>query len=568
LPSDLDNEIEAFVAYNKLERRLQARTAIEYARVLRDFADFLNDGTLPGSVAKLKRAKIGDIRRFLVSKESKAPEGKKWALASYYRYLRANGERDDNPAIEISFETRKREPITVLTREEVRRLLEAPHSREAVRDKAILHFFYSGPKRKEVGEVLVSGFDIGKQQIEVNGRVIPLRREAAEAIADYLKVRRDCDDDALFVSSRGTAVKERQAWVILKECAAETGQPPNTAFERLRKSYTVHALQDGDTVLDVLNARGSDNPKSIYEEIKIAYGDSRNAPNLFGEGVTDETFDALDMRKIKEAWYEVTALLGSKPEGALRETLVLIDSVAEKILKAHGVEFSRQDNSGWKCKKALSLLLPPAEQENEFFKAFAKSAASIVDNIGQYRGLRSDAHAAAGERAVKRYEAEYAANLARATVAFMVQCYRVKTASNESHMPRESTRKRKATVSFTLLQAQVLSTVLRNAIKRPGHDSEKSLRRLLKILQRQQREGNVRIRLGFSTAEAQNLLLIAQRLSTSSRKSRLALGQVQGKLARIIGPRTAKGNANQTPSGAQRDPKPSTTPTSVRDWRS
>ena len=339
----------------------------------------------------------------------------------------------------------------------MKKLLNAPHGREALRNKAILHFFYSGPKRKEVAEVLASDFDLGKQQIVVNGRVVPLKKEAADAIAAYM-LRRDSDLKWLFITDRDAPVTERQAWVIITESAREIGLPAKTAFERLRKSYTVHALEDNENILDVLNARGNDNPSAIYEEMKIAYGQSKASPNLVGDGISDDTFDALDMDKIKEAWHEITALLGTKPRGALRETLVLLDLVSEKVLTEYGVEFSKTDNSGWKAKRALSLVLPGADAENEFFKAFVKNVAGIVDTIGKYRDLRSDAHASESERTVERYEAEYAVNLARATVAFIVQCYRVKKAESAGASLAESRPRRRARVPFTALQVAALKS--------------------------------------------------------------------------------------------------------------
>lgn len=74
----------------------------------------------------------------------------------------------------------------VLTRDEIRRLLNVPSRNfrardNGLRDRALLHFYYSGPKRGELPDVRVDDVDVSKPEVKVNGRIVPLKPQAAEA---------------------------------------------------------------------------------------------------------------------------------------------------------------------------------------------------------------------------------------------------------------------------------------------------------------------------------------------------------------------------------------------------
>jgi site-specific recombinase XerD len=148
--------------------------------------------------------------------------------------------------------------IGYLDREEIQALLDAPDpsSRSGIRDRAMLHLAYAGGLRvSELVGLRVDDLMLHPQaKIRVMGkgrreRVLPLWKETATTLRDWLKVRGESTSAALFLNARGDAMTRSGFEYILEEhVRAASAKQPSLAQKRvsphsLRHSCAMHTLQ-------------------------------------------------------------------------------------------------------------------------------------------------------------------------------------------------------------------------------------------------------------------------------------------------------------------------------------
>lgn len=148
--------------------------------------------------------------------------------------------------------------VAYLTIDEVQALLDAPDpgTPSGLRDRAILHLTYScGLRVSELVGLRCNQFD-GRQPacIQVNGkgrrqRVLPLWKETAVAIRNWLAVRRDGADPELFLNAAGRALtRSGVEYILASHVAAAARQQPSLNTKRvtphvLRHTCAMHSLQ-------------------------------------------------------------------------------------------------------------------------------------------------------------------------------------------------------------------------------------------------------------------------------------------------------------------------------------
>jgi integrase/recombinase XerD len=147
--------------------------------------------------------------------------------------------------------------IGYLNREEIQALLNAPDpsSQSGLRDRAMLHLAYAGGLR--VSELVGLSLDnlilhpqatvhvMGKGRRE---RVLPLWKETAMALRDWLKVRGEPKTTALFPNARGDSMtRSGFEYIIEKHVRAASAKQPALAKKRvsphsMRHSCAMHTL--------------------------------------------------------------------------------------------------------------------------------------------------------------------------------------------------------------------------------------------------------------------------------------------------------------------------------------
>jgi integrase/recombinase XerC len=157
------------------------------------------------------RGFLGDLHRQGLTRATAAR--KLAAARTFLRYLRREGEIDDDPGALVATPKRDIRMPAHLSEDEMSALIDAPAGDTALvrRDRAILELFYaSGLRLSELAGLDVDDVNLSAKMVRVPGkggkeRIVPFNASAAKAIRDYLKER-----DSVVAGRRGREGQERR----------------------------------------------------------------------------------------------------------------------------------------------------------------------------------------------------------------------------------------------------------------------------------------------------------------------------------------------------------------------
>ncbi len=261
----MKEEINSFLNYLTVEKGFSDNTVAAYRNDLSGLASFAEEAaSKQGLVPSWNSLGRQDILSYLLylNERSYVPttRARKVAAArSFFKFLVAEGIIKENPTQNVKSPIVGRSLPKPISVSQVRALLEQPTKRstpDAKRDAAMLQLLYAGGMRvselvslnlkdvnTEVGDVRC----LGKGHKE---RLIPIHRQAASAIEEYVKearpqlVRND-QEKALFVNRRGERLTRQGFWQILKEYAKAAGLESSVTPHTLRHSFATHMLSGG-----------------------------------------------------------------------------------------------------------------------------------------------------------------------------------------------------------------------------------------------------------------------------------------------------------------------------------
>jgi len=264
--------IEGFLTYLELERGLSPTTRASYRQDLQLFAAFLKARRI-GGLARVRPLHVREFLQSLRTTRSPATVARKLAaVKGLFRFLEGHRVIARSPTAFIETPRLWRRLPQTLNVEEVERLLGSVKAEGlGLRDLAMLELLYGGGLR--VSELVrldlahcnfEAGFIrcLGKGNKE---RIVPLGRQAAAALARYLKterprlIARRPDAQALFVNRRGGRLTRQRVWQVLRRCAKagllEKAISPHT----LRHSFATHLLERGADLRTVQELLGHAN---------------------------------------------------------------------------------------------------------------------------------------------------------------------------------------------------------------------------------------------------------------------------------------------------------------------
>ena len=280
---DLDETIEAYLGFLRLERGVADATIRAYRSDLADFA--MSRGAVAGWAAgpevaqRYLAARAGRGRPRDPGLKPTSLRRRTAAIRGFYRFAFGDGLIATDVAAHLDLPRQPRLLPLTLTVDEVVRLLEAsgdvpverrtasgrsrrPTEAEgiALRNRALLELLYAGGLR--VSEAL--GLDrehlsadgwvrvIGKGDKE---RMVPVGEVALQWIGRYLAWPRaawlasaaqgDGAGTPLFVTSRGTRLGRQAAWAAVKAAADAADLGDRVSPHTLRHSYATHLLEGG-----------------------------------------------------------------------------------------------------------------------------------------------------------------------------------------------------------------------------------------------------------------------------------------------------------------------------------
>jgi site-specific recombinase XerD len=249
----VDSELDDFLRYCRLERRLAPLTCAAYERDVRACSGFLR----AAGITSWDAVKTPDLRAFLASEAERRPAlGSQArtvaALKGFFRFCLENEYVARDPA-RVLRTPKKREALPdILDRRELARLLGVtgrddvwqrrfPGRRE--RDRLLLALFaYAGLRRSELLGLDWQDVDLERRLLRIRvakggrQRVVPLHPALEPLFADYLQCRACDSEPALFVGVHG----RRLSPTILGETFRRYAQASGVTD---RKRVTPHTLR-------------------------------------------------------------------------------------------------------------------------------------------------------------------------------------------------------------------------------------------------------------------------------------------------------------------------------------
>ncbi len=255
---------EAFLEMLAAERGASLNTLAAYRRDLEDFRS---------ATGRLVRAETGQIRRYLGALSGRGLAASSQArrlsaLRQFFKFLVAEGLRDDDPTATAERPKPRRSLPRVLTVDEVDKLLEAARSETsgpgltparrlaALRLLALLELLYAtGLRVSELVSLPATAGRGGRPFIAVTGkggveRLVPLNEPAQEALENYRSAASWLgrgNGKWLFPAGSSQGHLTRQAFARdLKRVAALAGLDPGKLSPHvLRHAFATHLLSGG-----------------------------------------------------------------------------------------------------------------------------------------------------------------------------------------------------------------------------------------------------------------------------------------------------------------------------------
>ncbi len=276
--------LKAFLQHLALNRNASAHTVRAYDSDLSQFIAHAAAGAgvkvrdlSPHQLDRLAlRGFLGDLHKQGLSRATAAR--KLAAARTFLRYLRREGEIDDDPGALVATPKRDVRMPAHLSEDEMSALIDAPVGDTALvrRDRAILELFYaSGLRLSELAGLDVDDVNLSAKMVRVLGkggkeRIVPFNASAAKAVRAYLQERdalvgaegrrregRERQDrrdrktshsrqrDPMFVNYRGGRLTTRSVDRLVRRYVAASSARLGISPHALRHSFATHLLQRG-----------------------------------------------------------------------------------------------------------------------------------------------------------------------------------------------------------------------------------------------------------------------------------------------------------------------------------
>jgi integrase/recombinase XerD len=251
--------LELFADYLAFDRGLADRSVRAYSGDIERLVAWLRERNV-GSLDTITHA---DLREYVfhLKDVGLAPATIRRALSAirtWFTFLVEEGDIDSDPTELLESPRGWRTLPTVLSREEVERMLEAPDPDSPVhwRERAILELLYAtGMRVSELTELSLPRLHLDERLVQVLGkgskeRLLPFGEPAARAVERYLReVRPALDgglsDGAVFLNQRGTRLTRMSVWTLVRASAERGGIEKRVSPHTLRHSFATHLLEGG-----------------------------------------------------------------------------------------------------------------------------------------------------------------------------------------------------------------------------------------------------------------------------------------------------------------------------------
>ena len=203
-------------------------------------------------------------------------------IKSFYLFLFENKIIDNNPAQLIENPKKRRKLPTIISENEVEKLLESPDIKTGVglRDKCILELLYSaGLRISELLNVRVNQISKEKPFLKIKGkgnkeRLVPIGSSAMSLLILYIDTYRanlklTNHIDMLFLNENGSIISRQACWEMIQKHATVSLINKKISPHNLRHAFATHLLNNGADLrtVQMLLGHASLSTTQIYTHI-------------------------------------------------------------------------------------------------------------------------------------------------------------------------------------------------------------------------------------------------------------------------------------------------------------
>lgn len=254
----MEAEIKEFMEYLSLEKQASKNTQISYKRDLDQMEEYLKGQGIvdPGKVTRTL------LNSYILHLENQGRAATtisrmRASMKAFFHYEFSQGKISRDPAELLRVPKVEKKAPTILSVEEVTRLLNQPgdSSPKEIRDKAMLELLYATGIR--VSELI--GLNLKDLNLSIGfitcrdgrkERTVPFGKITKQALEKYLNQARTLllkgkESPLLFVNCTGTPMSRQGFWKIIKHYGAMAGITADITPHTLRHSFAAHLIGGG-----------------------------------------------------------------------------------------------------------------------------------------------------------------------------------------------------------------------------------------------------------------------------------------------------------------------------------
>ena len=253
----MEKQIKQFLDFLQNEKRVANNTLQSYSRDIHQYENYLSENHI--NYVKVDAHQISDYLKHLqnIGKKTSTVSRNLASIRSFYQYLIRVKKVKHDPTENIqSPKVEKRVP-SVLTSEEVEKLLSQPKDVDlkGTRDKAMLEVAYAtGMRVTEIISLDIEDVNLEEGLITCKSankqRNVPIGSISMAALKEYINdarpiMIRDENEKALFVNVNGKRLTRQGFWKIVKFYKEQAHINKDITPHVLRHSFATHLLQNG-----------------------------------------------------------------------------------------------------------------------------------------------------------------------------------------------------------------------------------------------------------------------------------------------------------------------------------
>lgn len=268
-----------------IERSLAKNSVESYLSDVSQFLKFTTDQGL--NLSQIERIHLHQYIKLLSSLGLKPSSiaRKITSLKIFFRFSLNEGLTDRDPSLSIESPKPEKRLPTVLTVEEVKKIIESPdlQTHKGIRDRAMLELLYScGLRISELLDLKMDNLILSSKFLRVIGkgdkeRLIPIGEPAIRAIKRYIRITRreykKRETPFLFLSRRGGRFSRMGFWKILNHYLQKANINKKVTPHTFRHTFATHLLEGGANLRAVQEMLGhvSITTTQIYTHIDREY---------------------------------------------------------------------------------------------------------------------------------------------------------------------------------------------------------------------------------------------------------------------------------------------------------